>query len=94
MEYGDYHDRMVAAVDNGRINCNSSCKLASMEEVPLDNSICLIKEDPLLSEQNFDHESGWLRQFNILIMRMWLQMWRDKVISFTFTISLKQLALV
>ncbi|XP_018573814.1 ATP-binding cassette sub-family G member 1 [Anoplophora glabripennis] len=78
MEYGDYHDRMVAAVDNGRINCNNLCRLASMEEVSLDNSISSIKEDPLLSEQNFNHESGWLRQFYILIMRMWLQMWRDK----------------
>lgn len=78
MEYGDYHDRMVTAVDNGRINCNNLCRLASMEEVSLDNSISSIKEYPILSEQNFDHGSGWFRQFYVLIMRMWLQMWRDK----------------
>ncbi|KAJ8922757.1 hypothetical protein NQ315_007792 [Exocentrus adspersus] len=80
MEYGDYHERMVTAVDNGRANCSSKCiPVASMDEISLDNSISLIKEDPVLSEENFNHhQSGWMRQFYILVMRMWLQMWRDK----------------
>ncbi|KAJ8947544.1 hypothetical protein NQ318_005023, partial [Aromia moschata] len=80
-EYGDYHERMVTAVDNGRTIYNRREPEVCLEEVILDSNISVIKEgpsEPDISSHSFSHESGWLRQFNILLRRMWLQMWRDK----------------
>ncbi|CAG9861384.1 unnamed protein product [Phyllotreta striolata] len=83
-EYGDYHDRMVSAIDNGR-NCYSSNAAALTMEPPivpvdLKGSISSIKEEVYadLSSSSFEHESNWTTQFWILISRMWLQMWRDR----------------
>ncbi|KAJ8973991.1 hypothetical protein NQ317_009023 [Molorchus minor] len=79
-EYGDCHERMVTSIENGRITYNKKAP-ARLEEVVSDSNISLIKEYPAaldISDHSFDHESGWIRQFNILLRRMWLQMWRDK----------------
>ncbi|KAJ8938763.1 hypothetical protein NQ314_011360 [Rhamnusium bicolor] len=51
-EYGDHHERMVTAIDNGRVIYNKKYNEVSLEEVALDSNISLIKEYPTLSEQN------------------------------------------
>nr|XP_023027836.1 ATP-binding cassette sub-family G member 1-like [Leptinotarsa decemlineata] len=74
---------MVSVIDNGRNSYNEQAREAELQVVELGTgtSISSIRPDVDLSEtgsSNFEHESGWMRQFSILIMRMWLQMWRDK----------------
>lgn len=79
-DYGYFHDRLVSAIDNGRCIYNS--RDTQLEEVDLcKNGKRKVQETQEIRSEDFDHESGWLRQFSILIMRMWLQMWRDKVSS-------------
>lgn len=81
VEYGDFHDRMVSVIDNGRVKYGCRKKEFEMEEVCLDSNIALAKDTG--SEQfdlsDFHYESAWFMQFSILIMRMWTQMWRDRV---------------
>ncbi|VEN59298.1 unnamed protein product [Callosobruchus maculatus] len=80
-EYGDFHDRMVSVIDNGRCKYGTKAKEEKLHEVSLDSStISLVKEENAaeLESCNFDYDSGWFSQFGILIMRMWLQMWRDR----------------
>ncbi|EEB12071.1 ABC transporter, putative [Pediculus humanus corporis] len=84
-EYGNYIDKMVAAVDNGKIykwmnpNGDKSEPLPTSRLTPIQNN----KKD-----YNFD-SSGWL-QFRILFKRMLLQLLRDykylllKVILYIF----------
>lgn len=73
-EYGNYIDKMVAAVDNGKIykwmnpNGDKSEPLPTSRLTPIQNN----KKD-----YNFD-SSGWL-QFRILFKRMLLQLLRDYV---------------
>lgn len=83
-EYGEHQDKMVSAIDNGRAAYNEKIKEVdetAMDEVNLSGHIALIKEQetPMMDPTEFEHDSGWIKQFCILIMRMWLQMWRDKV---------------
>lgn len=80
-EYGDYQDRMVSLIDSEQTAYKKKLCEAEPHEVELDNNISLIREDLIPSELNihiFEHESGWMSQFSILIMRMWIQMWRDR----------------
>lgn len=83
-EYGEYQDRMVSVIHNGRIIYNKKSILPSsiqeLKEVDISSSISSIKEQVYseLSSSTFEHESNWMTQFSILISRMWLQMWRDR----------------
>ncbi|XP_049825936.1 ATP-binding cassette subfamily G member 4-like isoform X2 [Aethina tumida] len=74
-EYGDFHDKMVSAIDNGKCIYRRDEELTEAMEIPEDNQLvpCLIDT----GYQN-DEKINWFSQFRILLMRMWLQMWRDK----------------
>lgn len=77
-DYGYFHDRLVAAIDNGR--CIYTSSESQLEEIDLNknvNNVALPEAE--LRPKDFEHESGWMRQFWILITRMWLQIWRDRV---------------
>lgn len=82
-EYGDYADRMVAEVDNGR-STNYCKKYLKYEDAPQEGSsqASAITYAPTTIELKSDphsYESSSWMQFKILLFRMWLQMWRDKV---------------
>ncbi|KAG5863623.1 ATP-binding cassette sub-family G member 1, partial [Gonioctena quinquepunctata] len=81
-EYGDFQDRMVSVIDNGRNTFNERKGSAELQVVDLGNgtSISSITQEKTieLCPSNFEYEAGWTMQFHVLIMRMWLQMWRDK----------------
>lgn len=72
-EYGNYQDKLVSAIDNGRCYYSQQ-KVSSLLEVK--------KDEYEISAQNVDFlmkKSSWIMQFSILLARMWKQMWRDKV---------------
>ncbi|XP_014274727.1 ATP-binding cassette subfamily G member 4 isoform X1 [Halyomorpha halys] len=68
-EYGNHHEKMVRAIDNGKKH-----RWSKKEEPPklirLDSGIEDIKEMP-------DYGCSFLDQFTILLSRMSLQIWRD-----------------
>jgi ABC-type multidrug transport system ATPase subunit len=77
-DYGDCQDKMVSAIDNGR-NRNTSDRLVSLFD-----SSCPSKSDEQKPFHIFECDSSkdskntsW-DQFKILLMRMWVQMWRNK----------------
>lgn len=78
-DYGYFHDKLVSAIDNGRCIYNSS--ETQLEEIDIGSNGKHLSppEYDVLKSKDFDYESGWFRQFWILVTRMWLQMWRDRV---------------
>lgn len=82
-EYGDYADKMVAEVDNGR-STNYCKKRIKYEDAPQAGSsqLSAITYAPTTTEirsELHSYESPTWMQFKILLFRMWLQMWRDRV---------------
>lgn len=83
-DYGDFADRMVTAVDNGR--CTNYCKKAqesiSSQAVEDTNGSSQITAMPTTTHAKpnpYKYDCSTWNQFKILLLRMWLQMWRDKV---------------
>lgn len=76
-EYGDHHDKMVAAIDNGR------CTYSKKQKKSNDSALvpCTLEFDEIteLDDNVVYYLPSWIDQFKILIFRMWLQMWRDRV---------------
>lgn len=85
-EYGDYADRMVADVDNGRSTnyCKKQIKYdGAYQEGP--SQLSAITYAPTTTDIGSDphsyESSSWI-QFKILLFRLWVQMWRDRVSNF------------
>lgn len=75
---------MVAEVDNGRSTnyckkivdiCNESAEGSSSQI----SAISYISNTTDIKINPYKYDSDWWMQFKILLLRMWLQMWRDKV---------------
>ncbi|KAJ3646426.1 hypothetical protein Zmor_024014 [Zophobas morio] len=76
-EYGDCQDKMVSAIDNGR-NIYRNNQLTSLFESnsPTGNDQNVIHVMECIS--NKEHKNTSWDQFKILLIRMWVQMWRNK----------------
>ncbi|KAL1506848.1 hypothetical protein ABEB36_006134 [Hypothenemus hampei] len=77
-EYGNFQDKLVSAIDNGKM------AYPSIEE-PEKMEICELSRNSsdefeiLQPDSDFvGKRSNWFIQFSILLKRMWIQMWRDK----------------
>ncbi|CAH0560474.1 unnamed protein product [Brassicogethes aeneus] len=78
-EYGDFQDKMVSAIDNGRcINRESHPSIAAIHNTEVENIQEVETTEFLDTIYQQDDNVRWLDQFKILLLRMWLQMWRDK----------------
>lgn len=81
-EYGNFQDKLVEAIDNGKI-CYKNTNRVGSSALPMIQKVC--EEEPQIMEQYSSSEgrtkTKWTTQYNILLMRMWKQMWRDKVVT-------------
>uniref|UniRef100_A0A0U9HSF7 Putative ABCG protein n=1 Tax=Chrysomela populi TaxID=154003 RepID=A0A0U9HSF7_CHRPP len=80
-EYGDHQDRLVSVIDNGKRAYSQKPKEETLCDVNLGSGIASITEHvpmEINTMKSVEYETSWIRQFYILVMRMWLQMWRDK----------------
>lgn len=77
-DYGDHLDKMVSAIDNGRNTSYTKKGEVELEAVPLDGDITYDTTDEV-KENIYKFDASTWTQFRILLCRMWLQMWRDKV---------------
>ncbi|KAH1020664.1 hypothetical protein HUJ04_010281 [Dendroctonus ponderosae] len=80
-EYGNFQDRLVAAIDNGKSLYSSKPKseqktLDASESTPHNNELQILEQDKAAQPQNT--RTTWRNQFSILLIRMWKQMLRDK----------------
>lgn len=81
-EYGNFQDKLVEAIDNGKISYKNTNRVGS-SALPMIQKVC--DEESQIMEQYSSSEgrtkTNWTTQYNILLMRMWKQMWRDKVVT-------------
>ncbi|ALC39759.1 CG4822 [Drosophila busckii] len=81
-EYGDHHNRMVEAVGNGRVSRWTPAAVSSpgnSETTSGASSYYEIEQFGLeLDLSLLTPKSSWWAQYKLLLMRMLLQMWRDK----------------
>lgn len=82
-EYGDYADKMVAEVDNGRSTnyCKKQVRYVNVHQEG-SSHLSAITYAPTTTDLGSDphsYESPSWMQFRILLFRMWMQMWRDRV---------------
>ncbi|XP_066251768.1 ATP-binding cassette subfamily G member 4-like [Euwallacea similis] len=76
-EYGDFQDKLVSAIDNGKVRY--TCKYIARESVLAESQDLLELQILDVQDNSFENQKcGWVTQFTILLMRMWKQMWRDK----------------
>ncbi|XP_072385495.1 ATP-binding cassette sub-family G member 1-like [Diabrotica undecimpunctata] len=103
-EYGNFQERMVSVIDNGRNIYKTYGNVPQLQEVELSDKVdnrssissISIKEEVYadLSSSDFNHESTWFSQFWILTTRLWVQMWRDKTYLVMRTVLYVILALL
>ncbi|XP_044749959.1 ATP-binding cassette sub-family G member 1-like [Coccinella septempunctata] len=77
-EYGDFQDKMVSCIENGH-NCYDNKKpvknVEQMIEEPVNENV---KRQCSIYSDNNPVKRSATQQFVVLLLRMWLQMWRDK----------------
>ncbi|CAG9766971.1 unnamed protein product [Ceutorhynchus assimilis] len=71
-EYGNFQDRIVSAIDNGKSTYAKSKTHQNNEEIQYSQGIHIFEQEISL------RGSSWTMQFSILLLRMWKQMYRDK----------------
>ncbi|XP_060530765.1 ATP-binding cassette subfamily G member 4-like [Cylas formicarius] len=79
-EYGNYQEKLVSTIDNGRIKyCEKNdTRLTESERKFSVNGIYAEDDTPEIHSNYPKEKLGWMQQYKILLMRMWVQMWRDK----------------
>ncbi|KAF7270561.1 hypothetical protein GWI33_016513 [Rhynchophorus ferrugineus] len=76
-EYGNFQDRLVSAIENGKNTYTSNFNK------PHSNPKNITENEEenveiLEQESSYNERSDWITQYKILLMRMWKQMLRDK----------------
>ncbi|KAK9871014.1 hypothetical protein WA026_009973 [Henosepilachna vigintioctopunctata] len=78
-EYGNFQDKMVSFIENGHNSYDRRTKENVVEQMTLDsNQISEVQRRPSIYTEHSPARRSTMQQFVILLMRMWLQMWRDK----------------
>lgn len=81
-EYGNFQDKLVEAIDNGKICYKNTNRIGSSSTLPVLQKV-YEEESQIMEQYSASAErikTNWITQYNILLMRMWKQMWRDKVV--------------
>ncbi|KAL3266090.1 hypothetical protein HHI36_010276, partial [Cryptolaemus montrouzieri] len=77
-EYGDFQDKMVSSIENGHHSYDCQKENKAVEKVIKTSDNEITERQCSIYLDNCATKRSTSQQFTVLLMRMWLQMWRDK----------------